>query len=99
MSTQKTVIVTRHQGMVAWLERHGITGAVLSHVGPADVQGKIVVGVLPLHLAALAYEIVTVDMPLLKPEQRGVDLTPEEMDEAGATLHRYVVRKVDAYEM
>ena len=92
----EVVIVTRHRGMVAWLAQRNITGTVLAHVGPADVQGKIVVGALPLHLAALASEVVTVDMPLLKAEQRGVDLTPEEMDEAGAVLHRYVVRKVDA---
>ena len=91
----ETVIVTRHQGMVAWLARHGITGTVLAHVGASDVRGKVVVGMLPLHLAALAAEVVAVDMPLLKPEQRGVDLTPEEMDAAGAVMHRYVVRKVD----
>ena len=88
-----SIIVTRHAGLVAWLAERGITGRVISQATPADVRGKRVVGVLPLHLAAEAAEVVTVDMPGLKPEQRGQDLTPAEMDEAGAALTTYVVTR------
>ena len=86
------VIVTRHSGAVEWLRRRGITGEVISHVSdPAQVADRTVYGVLPLHLAALADEVVSVDLPNLRPDQRGKDLTPEEMDEAGANLRRYRV--------
>jgi len=88
------LIVTRHAGLVEWLTRRGITGEVIQHVtSPALVAGRDVIGALPLHLAAEAASVTVVDMPLLTPEQRGKDLTPEEMDEAGATLRRYVVRQ------
>lgn len=88
------IIVTRHAGLIAWLAQRGITGHVIAQATVADVRGKRVYGVLPLHLAAEAAEVVTVDMPLLKPEQRGVDLTPAQMDEAGASMSTYqVLRK------
>ena len=89
------VIVTRHAGLVAWLEKQGVTGEVISHVtSPDQVAGRVIYGVLPLHLAAEAEEIVVVDMPRLPAELRGVDLTPEQMEEAGATLARYRVERL-----
>lgn len=88
-----TVIVTRHAGLVAWLEARGIAGTVIAQATPADVQGKRVIGALPLHLAALADEVIAVDLPNLSAEQRGRDLTPAEMDAAGATMTRYTVRR------
>ena len=87
------VIVTRHSGAVEWLARHGISGQVIAHVSdPAQVAGKAVVGSLPLHLAALADRVGSIDMPGLTPAQRGQDLSPEEMDEAGAAIVWYEVR-------
>ena len=89
------VIVTRHAGLVAWLETQEITGEVISHVtSPDQVAGRVVYGILPLHLAAEAEEVVVVDMPRLPAELRGVDLTPEQMEEAGATLSRYRVERL-----
>lgn len=90
----ETVIVSRHTGTIEWLKSRGITGEVISHVtDPAQIAGKRVYGVLPLHLAAQAAEVVTIDMPRLPAEKRGVDLTPEEMDAYGARLTIYVVRR------
>lgn len=90
------IIVTRHAGLVAWLEEtQGVTGEVISHVTSTDqVAGRVVYGALPLHLAAEAEEVVVVDMPRLPAELRGVDLTPEQMEEAGATLARYRVERL-----
>jgi len=88
------LIVTRHSGLVEWLHRHGVDGEVVSQATPEVVAGKDVYGVLPLHLAAQAASITTVDMPGLRPDQRGVDLTPEEMDTAGATMTRYRVTRL-----
>jgi CRISPR-associated protein Csx16 len=89
------VIVSRHQGLVDWLAQRGIVGKVIAHATPDDVRGKDVIGNLPLHLASVALSVTVVDMPNLPPELRGQDLSPEQMDQVGATLSRYVVRKVD----
>jgi len=89
------VIVSRHQGLVDWLARRGIVGDVITHASPDDVKGKDVIGNLPLHLAAVAKSVTVVDMPDLPADWRGKDITPDQMDQAGATLSRYVVRKVD----
>lgn len=94
-STLQTVIITRHAGLVAWLAERGITGQVIDHATPDDVRGKHVVGALPLHLAALAERITVVDLPGLATEQRGKDLTPTEMDAAGASLETYRITKVE----
>lgn len=53
----KTVVVTRHPALVAYLRKIGLIGAdahVISHATPEDVAGKDVIGVLPLRLATLA---------------------------------------------
>ncbi len=85
------VIITRHQGLVEWLRLRGIEGEVIAHATEDDIIGKDVIGNLPLHLASAALSVTVVDMPNLSPELRGQDLSPEQMDEAGATLRRYVV--------
>lgn len=90
----ETIICTRHAGLVAWLAAHGITGEVRPQVAAADVRGKRVIGALPLHLAAEAAEVVAVDMPGLTQAQRGQDLSPAEMDAAGAAISTYVVRRI-----
>jgi len=87
----ETVIITRHAGLVEWLKDQGITGRVISHAAPDDVRGKIVVGTLPLHLAALTHAVIAVDIPHLPPEKRGQELTKEELDTYGARLHKYRV--------
>ena len=88
------VIVTRHKGAVEWLARRRYCGRVVEHATPDDVRGKAVIGVLPLHLAALCAAVASIDMPKLRADQRGVDLTPEEMNAAGATLHWYAIEKI-----
>jgi putative CRISPR-associated protein (TIGR02620 family) len=93
---ERTIIVTRHANLIDWLALRGITGDVVSHVAtPNQVAGRVVYGILPLHLAALAEEVIVVDMPRLDPELRGTDLTPAQMDAAGATLARYRVERID----
>ncbi|GIV81675.1 MAG: hypothetical protein KatS3mg051_1029 [Anaerolineae bacterium] len=91
----KPLIVSRHAGTVEWLARRGITGEVVEHATPDAVRGRVVYGNLPLHLAALAAEVVAIDMPDLPRDVRGWDLTPEEMDTFGARMTRYRVLKVE----
>jgi CRISPR-associated protein Csx16 len=90
------LIVSRHSGAVEWLKLHGVTGEVVAHVdNPQRVAGRVVYGILPLHLAALAAKVVVIDLPGLQADQRGKDLTPEEMDAAGAVMSTYRVRRVE----
>jgi hypothetical protein len=86
------VIVTRHETLVRWLGREGITGEVIQQATPDDVAGKDVYGVLPLWLAVHANSVTEVSMPDITLEQRKrvADLTIEEMDEAGAHMVTYV---------
>jgi len=89
-----SVIVSRHAGMIEWLRRQGIKAEVLSHVEhPIQIWNRVVYGNIPYHLAAEARIVITVDMPKLRVDQRGKELSPEEMDEAGATLVAYRVLK------
>lgn len=89
-----TVIVTRHNATVLWLENHGITGEVISHVADSNqVSGKIVIGNIPLHLAAEAREVWAVEFPDMPPEKRGKELSIEDLDLYGR-INRYRVIKV-----
>jgi len=86
------IIVTRHRGLLEWLYQQGLNKniPVIPHVSnPEDIRGKHVYGVLPLSLAAVCGCISEVSMPRLRPDQRGKDLSPSEMDEAGAYLVHY----------
>ena len=95
MEGKETVIITRHQALVDLLRERGITGRVLAHATPEDVEGRHVIGVLPLHLAALAHR-VTVPVLELRPEDRGRELNLEEVRERFRGLETYSVKKVDS---
>jgi len=91
----KYIVVSRHAGAIEWLRRQGIEGEVITHVtDPSVVAGKVVVGNLPMHLAAAADRVGVIAMPDLPAEKRGVDLTADEMENFGARLEWYAVRKV-----
>jgi putative CRISPR-associated protein (TIGR02620 family) len=87
----ETVIVTRHSALVEWLNGQGITGEVISHATPGQVEGKHVYGALPFHLAAMAASVTVVDLPNLPEGKRGHELTAAEMEECGACLATYTV--------
>lgn len=90
----EVIIVTRHAGAVEWLKEQGIEGEILAHVdNPEKIRGKICIGALPLHLAAEAVVVGTIDLPGLTPEQRGKDLTVQEMINAAAILRWYRVEQ------
>lgn len=92
---RETVIISRHPGAIEWLRRQKITGVVIEQATAEDVRGKVVIGNSPLHLAAEAHQIGSIDLPGLTREQRGRDLTPEEMDAAGACIRWYIVAAVE----
>jgi hypothetical protein len=91
-----TVVVTRHPALVTLLVEKGVIEPgtpVLSHAGASDVEGKHVVGVLPLQLSALALSITEVPLRL-SPEDRGVELTLERLKEIAGEPVTYQVTKV-----
>jgi len=86
------VIVTRHPALQRYLQSlPGLTGVpVVEHAGIDDVEGKVVFGVLPLHLARWAKFIV--EYPLDVPaELRGVELSDEEFRKYVGVPHVYTV--------
>lgn len=77
----ETVVVTRHPALVEYLKEIGlITGdePVISHATADQIRGKRVIGVLPMHLAAEAAEIVEVPLTV-PPELRGQELDIEQV--------------------
>lgn len=86
---QFDLIVTRHAGLVEWLRGKlgdAIDGVpVVAHASKEDVRGKHVLGVLPLSLAMHAASVTEISMNL-PVHLRGIDLTPAQMDECGATI-------------
>lgn len=89
-----TVIVTRHTALVDFLREKGISGVVVSHATAKDVAGKIVYGVLPLHLASLCEKVVSVDLNIPS-DKRGIELTLDDVRAYYTGMHTYVVKKVD----
>jgi putative CRISPR-associated protein (TIGR02620 family) len=89
----KTVIISRHPGLVAWLATKGITGEVVSHLeGIPSGEPTNFVGILPVQVISdllnHGHEFVSVILPSIRAEDRGKELSPAEMDSAGARLLR-----------
>ena len=91
------VVVTRHKKLVDLLIEEGIvtnSAKVVERAEPEDVAGRVVVGILPLHLAALAIEVI-VPVLELRPEDIGRELSIRELRERYKGVRRYVVRELD----
>jgi CRISPR-associated protein Csx16 len=85
------LIVSRHPGAIEFVTTCGYEGTVVEHFNPEMVEeGMVVIGVLPLHLAAEVLNrggrFIQIIMPNVPAEMRGQELTPEEMLQYGATL-------------
>ena len=90
MEEYETIIVTRHQGLIDWLAKRGITGEVKPSVTVEDIKGKHVIGALPAHIAQWAAYVTSVDY-FCPFEKRGQDLTADDLDNLGAKLFDYKV--------
>jgi hypothetical protein len=96
MTMVERVIVSRHPAAVEFIRSAAPefrTAPVLGQATPDDVRGKVVAGNLPLHLAALAAEVVAVEFDGIPP--RGTEYTAADMAAAGAVLRRYRVQSVN----
>ena len=83
--------------MIAWLKAKGINAELRTRVKTSEIAHRHVVGILPLWLAAYADCISEIAMPRLSRMDRtrfnAGELSVAEMDEAGAFLATYRVRK------
>lgn len=101
------IVVTRHPALIEYLKEkdllsedfeHTPTYRVLSHATAMDVSGQHVIGVLPLHLAALATQVTEIPLDLT-PEQRGKELTLEEVRAAARPAVTYRVFTESAWKI
>ncbi|MCB1715158.1 MAG: CRISPR-associated protein Csx16 [Candidatus Competibacteraceae bacterium] len=94
-----TYFITRHSGACAWAAQQGIEiDQVIDHFEVESVQpGDIVLGTLPVHLAAQVcarggqYLHLSVEIP---PQRRGAELSAAELDAFGARLEAYQVTRL-----
>lgn len=88
------ILITRHEALVEFLQKQGLEfDMVVSHADAEIVKGKDVYGVLPLHLAALANTITSVDMNL-PAEMRGKELSLEDVERYFVGFATYKVSKI-----
>lgn len=89
------LIISRHPATIELLRSLGYTGEVISHVtSPEMIRGRIVIGNLPLRLAAEAELVgeVTLDLP---PELRGQELGRDELARYYRGIRWYRVQEVE----
>ncbi|MBS0212718.1 MAG: CRISPR-associated protein Csx16 [Proteobacteria bacterium] len=101
-----TYLVTRHEGTCRWVEVMAEDDKLpfpidqaIEHLELDSLhKGDIVVGTLPIHVAAQLHErgvkfwALDIDTP---PELRGSELGPAELHLCGARLTRYEIEKVE----
>jgi putative CRISPR-associated protein (TIGR02620 family) len=91
------IIVTRHKVLLDYLVEIGLAEGdeeVVSHAAAQDVEGKDVIGILPLYLAAKAKSVTAV--PVIVPEElRGRELTLEQVRQFAGRPTTYLVMEVD----
>ncbi|MDG4554107.1 MAG: CRISPR-associated protein Csx16 [Candidatus Competibacter sp.] len=96
-----TLFVSRHPGAREWAAEEGvIIDAVVVHLDPDTIQpGDVVVGTLPIHLAARVcerggrYLHLSLELP---PDWRGRELSAADLRRCGARLEEYRVIPVAA---
>ena len=95
--TPKKYFVTQHRGAIKWAAQSGVKARTIEMANfnvNEVVQGDVVIGTLPVHLAARAiqrggrYWHLMMDTPA---EFRNTDLTADQMRQFGARLHEFDV--------
>ncbi len=85
------IIVIRHPGAIAWLREKGYAGEVVTHLEPETIgPGNTYIGVLPIPMIQRIIDEGSRFFLLVMPEvtlaQRDREMSPAEMDAAGARL-------------
>lgn len=95
----RTWFVSRHPGAIEWAARQGIrVDQQVDHLDVTQIQaGDVVIGTLPVHLAAevcqrrARFFNLSLDVPA---EARGRELTADELERLGARIEEYRVERV-----
>jgi putative CRISPR-associated protein (TIGR02620 family) len=91
------IIVSRHKGLVQYLQEEGIVDEDIDHVEHADredVEGRHVVGNLPSRLAAKAASLTEIDLNY--PENyRGESFDADQVRQYSEGLTTYLVSEID----
>ena len=87
------VIITRHKGAVEWIKSRGFDGIVVEHLLEESIEeGVTYIGVLPIQMIEkilkAGSQFVLLSLPAVAFSERGQELTPQEMSNAGATLSK-----------
>ena len=96
-----TFFVSRHPGAVDWLAQQGfVADRTVPHLDAAAVSaGDVVIGTLPVHLAAeicnrgARFLHLSVDLP---PGKRGIELTADDLATYGARVEELLIQKIPA---
>ncbi len=94
-----TWFVSRHLGALQWMREHGPQfDQHVPHLQPEQVvAGDVVIGTLPVHLAAQVcdrgaeYWHLSLELPQ---PLRGVELSSQELQHLGASLKHYTVKEL-----
>jgi CRISPR-associated protein Csx16 len=94
-----TFFVSRHGGAADWARAQGLTvDRRVAHLELGEVRpGDVVIGTLPVHLAALVCARGARYLHLvleLSPQRRGRELSAADMAACGARLEEYRVQRV-----
>ena len=96
---KRVPVVTRHKALVDYLLNKNIIKEgefkLIEHADYTEVQGKDVIGVLPLQLASYTKSITEVPLNLT-PEMRGKELTFDEVSNIAGKPVQYIVREVNS---
>lgn len=98
-SSDETIVVSRHDGFVKFLEEKGVITegkfVRIPHVeNEEQIRGKVVISSgLPLRLASTAKKVITVDLEL-PPSERGKELTKEKVKQYFRGISEYKVEKI-----
>lgn len=92
-------LISRHTGAIEWSQQQGLhVDCVVSHLDGLPIQAEdVVIGTLPLHLAAevqargARYLHLSLDVPF---KWRGQELTCEQMQQAGAHLQEFQISRI-----
>ena len=90
----KYVIISRHPAAVEFIRashpEFADAPVITGNATALDTMGKFVAGNIPLHLAAVAEAVFSIEFEGAPP--RGQEYGIEEMKAAGARLVKYIVR-------
>lgn len=93
-----TLFVSRHQGAIEWIKQQSIQVDVfVEHLNVEEIQADdVVIGTLPIHLAAevcqkgAKFYFLSVNVAR---EQRGTELTCEQLEQQGCSLQQFYIEK------